>query len=90
MRHSPRQTQKSIPLYMAENKPDDNDVKGVNSYVKFTAMGFQMIVIIGGFTYAGYKIDESAHHQTKWVTAMLSLIGVFISLYLVIVSLRRN
>lgn len=53
-------------------------------------MGFQMIAIIGLFAYGGYKIDESAHHQTKWVTAVLSLVGVFISLYLVIVSLRRN
>lgn len=75
---------------MAENKPDEGNNGQVNSYVKFSAMGFQMVVIIGAFAYGGYRIDESAHHQTKWVTAVLSLIGVFISLYIVIVSLRRN
>ena len=75
---------------MVENKPDDNNNGSINPYVKFSAMGFQMIVIIGLFAYGGYKIDESAHHQTKWVTAVLSLVGVFISLYIVIVSLRRN
>jgi hypothetical protein len=48
-----------------------------------------MIAIIGVFTYAGYKIDEAAHHQVKWVTAALSLTGVFISLYIVIVSLKK-
>jgi hypothetical protein len=60
-----------------------------NSYIKFSGVGFQMIAIIGAFTYAGYKIDQSAHHQTKWVTAVLALIGVFISLYVVIKSLKE-
>jgi ATP synthase protein I len=74
---------------MTKNEPDDNDSKPLNAYVKYSSMGFQMVAIIGVFTYAGYKIDESAHHQVKWVTAMLSLIGVFISLYVVIVSLKK-
>ena len=59
-----------------------------NSYLKYSGMGFQMVVIIGGFTYAGYKIDESAQHQVKWVTAIFSLAGVFISLYVVIRSVK--
>jgi hypothetical protein len=53
-------------------------------------MGFQMIAIIGVFTYVGYRIDLSAHHQTKWVTAVLALVGVFISMYLVISSLKKS
>ena len=75
---------------MAKNEPDENGGVPGNAYAKFTGLGFQMIVIIGGFTYAGYKIDESAKHETKWVTAVMSLIGVFISLYVVIVSLRPD
>ncbi|MFD0748636.1 AtpZ/AtpI family protein [Mucilaginibacter calamicampi] len=71
---------------MAENEQND---KPINNYIKFSAMGFQMIAIIGVFTFVGYKIDASAHHQTKWVTAILSLIGVFSSLYLVIRSLKN-
>ena len=74
---------------MAKNEPDGNDSRPMNAYVKYSTMGFQMIAIIGIFTYAGYKIDESAHHQVRWVTAVLSLIGVFISLYIVIVSLKK-
>lgn len=74
---------------MPKNEIDENEGRSVNAYVKYTGMGFQMIVIIGLFTYAGYKIDESAHHSVKWVTAILSLAGVFISLYLVIVSLKK-
>ena len=39
-------------------------------------------------SYEGYKIDEAAAHSTKWVTAAMSLAGVFISLYIVIRSVK--
>jgi ATP synthase protein I len=71
---------------MAKNEQDD---KPMNAYAKYSGLGFQMIAIIGVFAFAGYKIDESAHHQVKWATAALSLAGVFISLYIVIVSLKK-
>ena len=74
---------------MAKNEEDENYRNPLNAYAKYSGLGFQMIAIIGVFTYAGYKIDESAHHQVKWVTAVLSLTGVFISLYIVIVSLKK-
>ncbi|MDP9048501.1 MAG: AtpZ/AtpI family protein [Bacteroidota bacterium] len=72
---------------MATEDPKDEESPG-NSYLKYSGMGFQMIAIIGLFTYAGYKIDESAKHPVKWVTAIFSLAGVFISLYLVIRSAK--
>ena len=74
---------------MAKNEQDENGSRPLNAYVKYSGMGFQMIAIIGIFTYAGYKIDQSANHQVKWVTAILSLVGVFISMYIVIVSLKK-
>jgi len=72
---------------MPKNENDENN-SSQNAYVKYSGLGFEMIAIIGIFTYAGYKIDESAHHATKWVTALLSLTGVFVSLYFVIRSVR--
>jgi hypothetical protein len=75
---------------MAKNEQkesNDNDDPG-NSYGKFMGIAFQMFAIIGIFSFAGYKIDESANHHTKWVTAALALSGVFISLYLVIRSIK--
>jgi ATP synthase protein I len=74
---------------MIKNEPNEDDNKSMNAYAKYSSIGFQMIAIIGVFTYAGYKIDESAHHTVKWVTAVLSLTGVFISLYIVIRSVRN-
>jgi len=67
----------------------DNGETPTNSYLKYSGMGFQMIAVIGLFTWGGYKIDKSAHHTTLWVTAILSLTGVFISLYLVIRSVKN-
>jgi len=72
---------------MTKNEQDDIGKQG-NSIAKFSGLGFQMIAIIGLMAYAGYKIDASAGHQTKWVTAAMSLAGVFISLYLVIRSVK--
>ena len=67
------------------NNENDNEA---NNLAKFTGIAFQMIAIIGVFTFAGYKIDEIYHHATKWATAGLSLTGVFISLYVVIKSIK--
>lgn len=76
---------------MSKNEPNniDDTKKTVSNYAKFVGVAFQMMVIIGAFTYAGYKIDEGAGHQTKWVTAVLSLVGVFISLFIVIRSIKN-
>jgi hypothetical protein len=71
-----------------KEQPNKEPGKQTNNYMRFSSMGFQMVAIIGLFAYGGYKIDESAHHTVKWATAALSLIGVFISLYLVIRSIK--
>ncbi|MVN20308.1 AtpZ/AtpI family protein [Mucilaginibacter arboris] len=60
----------------------------MNNYIKYSGLGFQMIIIIGVFSFAGYKIDSALHHQTQWVTAVLSLVGVFVSLYIILKSLK--
>lgn len=75
---------------MPEKEPKDEHelAKGANNYVKFTGLAFQMVAIIGIFTYAGYRIDAANNHQIKWVTALLALTGVFISLYTVFKSIR--
>jgi putative F0F1-ATPase subunit (Ca2+/Mg2+ transporter) len=71
-----------------EQKEDNDNGNEASNLAKFSGIAFQMIVIIGAFSFAGYKIDEAYHHNVKWVTATLSLIGVFISLYIVIRSVK--
>lgn len=68
---------------------DGDNQKQTNALAKFSGIAFQMIAIIGVFAFAGYKIDQLAANQTKWVTAILSLAGVFIAMYLVIRSIKQ-
>jgi F0F1-type ATP synthase assembly protein I len=73
-----------------DSKDDfDSKKKLVNNYARYSALGFQMIVIIGLFTFIGYTIDERKNSSTPLYTAFLSLLGVFIALYLVIRSIKN-
>ncbi|MEO8886418.1 MAG: AtpZ/AtpI family protein [Mucilaginibacter sp.] len=75
---------------MDKNEPGNQPPgKPMANYAKFSGLAFQMIAIIGVFAYTGYKIDAAAGHTTKWVTAMLALLGVFISLYIVFKSVKN-
>ncbi|MBE9584889.1 AtpZ/AtpI family protein [Mucilaginibacter sp. JRF] len=76
---------------MPKNEPQQPDQigKSMSNYAKYTGIAVQMIVIIGGMAYAGYKIDEVNRHQVQWVTAVMALAGVFISLYLVIRAVKN-
>lgn len=74
---------------MQSATPPDNDNKPSSNYAKYSGIGIQMVAIIGIFSFAGYKIDQYAAHQTKWVTAILALAGVFIAMYVVIKSVKE-
>ncbi|WP_423146960.1 AtpZ/AtpI family protein [Rubrolithibacter danxiaensis] len=73
-----------------KNKPVKKGGGAFNNYIRYSAAGFQMIVIIGVFTFIGYKIDENRSSETPLFTAGFSLLGVFIALYQVIRSISNN
>jgi len=56
----------------------------MNSYVRYSGMGFQMIAIILLFYWAGSKLDERAGNEKPAYTAILTLLGVFAGLYLIL------
>ena len=74
---------------MTENEPGNSN-NPMSNYAKYSALGFQMIAIIGGFTYGGYKIDQAYHHTTQWATAALALVGVFMALFIVIRAVKSS
>jgi len=45
-------------------------------------MGFQMLVIILLFYWAGSRLDERASSEKPFYTAILTVVGVFAGLYL--------
>ncbi|MFA6083872.1 AtpZ/AtpI family protein [Mucilaginibacter sp.] len=73
-----------------KSPPDEPEESPGYGYAKYSGLGIQMLVIIGAFAYGGYRIDKAAHHSIQWVTCILSLAGVFIAIYLVIASLKKD
>lgn len=67
-----------------------DDKQGVNNFARYSAISFQMLVTIGLFAFAGYKIDEYRNSRTPLFTALLSLAGVVVSLYQVVKQLNKN
>ncbi|MBB2146691.1 hypothetical protein GM921_14400 [Pedobacter sp. LMG 31464] len=72
------------------NFEDNDEGKQANNFAKYTGIAFQMLATIGLFTFIGYKIDEHSGNTKSIYTAMLGLLGVIISLYMVIRSLTKN
>ncbi|MFA4867084.1 MAG: AtpZ/AtpI family protein [Pedobacter sp.] len=64
--------------------------KGLNNFAKYTSISFQMLITIGLFAFAGYKIDAYRNSKTPIFTAILSLLGVVLSLYQVVRQLNKN
>lgn len=74
---------------MKPEKKEQNDEKQpLNAYIKYSGLGFQMIGIIGAFTFAGYKLDEFQNSTIPIYTAAFSLVGVVISLYFIFKGLK--
>jgi len=70
---------------------DNNRRKnGLGVFARYSGISFQMIVIIGLFALAGYKIDKSLGSKIPLFTAGLSLIGVGVALYQVVKQLNKN
>ena len=74
---------------MTNPEKHDNG-KQANNFAKYTGMAFQMMATIGLFTFIGYKIDENQVQNKSLYAAMLGVLGVIVSLYVVVRSLTRN
>lgn len=73
-----------------QNEPEELKAgkKAIVSYAKYTGVAFQMVAIIGVFAFIGFKLDDWLDHETKWVTALMGVAGVCLSIYQVIRSLK--
>ena len=72
---------------LQKKKPRDSESQGrsgLNDYMKYAGMGFQMLAVIAIFTWAGMKLDARSGNEGKIYTAILSLLGVIIGIYTVL------
>lgn len=68
---------------MKNPKPSRNR-SAWGKYAYYSGAAFQMLAIIGVFTYIGHRIDQSRQTDKPVFTAILALVGVCISIYTVI------
>ncbi len=56
----------------------------LNSYVKYSSLAIQMVVLIIVFVWGGRKIDLLLSLKFPVFTLLLSLTGVFVAIYIAI------
>lgn len=56
----------------------------INAYAKYSGLAVQMGVIICVGVFGGQYLDSFFELETPWLTIFLSLLSVFVSLYIVI------
>jgi uncharacterized membrane protein YhaH (DUF805 family) len=89
MSHSPETTgQKEKDA--AENPKEPTRHSGLGRYAYFSGVGFQMIAVIGVFTYIGHLMDARKEGETLLWTALFALIGVCLSIFTTIRMVVRK
>lgn len=69
---------------MTSEKDKLPDKDQINNYAKYSALAFQMAVIIGLGTFGGYKLDKLLGLDFKIFTIVLSLLSVVMAIYFAI------
>ena len=59
-----------------QNKPR----KSFDNFIRYSSLGFEMIAIIGIFTFLGYKIDQWMNNEFKGLTFGLMILSVIIAI----------
>jgi hypothetical protein len=77
-----------IQIFSMAGSKHDKKLTAASNFIKYASVGFQMLAVIGVFTFVGHKIDGK--RNTPLFTAIFGLIGVIIALYQVIRSLTKN
>ncbi len=57
-------------------KPTNKSKKSFDNFIRYSSLGFEMMVIIGGFTFLGFKIDQWLKNEFKGFTLGLMVLGV--------------
>ncbi len=61
-----------------------------NKYLKYTNIGFQMLVIILLGVWGGMQLDKHYETETPWFTMLLSMLAVVIAIVSTITQVIRD
>lgn len=51
-----------------------------NNFIRYSSLGFEMMAIIGGGTFGGYKIDQWMGNEFKGFTLGLMILSVVLAI----------
>ena len=71
-------------------KKEKQPSKPLNAYAKYSSLGIQMAVIIGGGCYGGYKLDEYYKNTNSVFTIIFSLLSIGLAMYVVIKDVIKS
>ncbi|RIJ49691.1 AtpZ/AtpI family protein [Maribellus luteus] len=61
-------------------KQPNNSKNKFDNFVRYSSLGFEMMAIIGGFTFLGYKIDQWMENEFKGFTLVLAIFSVIVAI----------
>ncbi len=67
-----------------KNNQKDKLNKSFKSYAKYSGIAFQMAAIIFLGTWGGYKLDQYFNFESHVLTLILSILSVFLAIYITI------
>ena len=59
---------------------EDNPKNRFDNFIRYSSLGFEMMAIIGIFTFAGYKIDQWLKNEFRIATLVLMIFSVIIAI----------
>lgn len=59
---------------------DDNRKNRFDNFIRYSSLGFEMMAIIGIFTFAGYKTDQWLKNEFRITTLVLMIFSVIIAI----------
>jgi hypothetical protein len=61
-------------------QPKQNRKKGLDAFIRYSSLGFEMMAIIGLATFLGFKIDQWLENNFKGFTFGLMIFSVVIAI----------
>ena len=80
--------EESCPIKNKETTNRQNS--SLNYYAKYSGLAFQMGIIIAVAVWGGIKLDELAEINKPIFTIILSLLGVFMAIYIAVKDFIRK
>ncbi|PIF06633.1 MAG: hypothetical protein CSA36_00585 [Draconibacterium sp.] len=62
------------------NPKKNSNKKSFDNFIRYSGLGFEMMAIIGGFTFLGYKIDQWMKNDFKGFTLGLMVFSVIVAI----------